>query len=277
MRAAAGQGLSRPARSPATRPASRARATAVSRTSCPSWARRAISAAAGRPCRATCTGWAASAVSPATARARSRSASARWSVLRADVCAICHDAPPRYGHVAAWRGTAMARADANPRARTERACARCHTTAGFLETVSTPERQPVDRRTPDGVGPVGISCSACHAVHDPKRPQAARASPRATRRCRRCSRVRPANVCLPCHTPDAADARAERIGGRGLAGARRPGSGDGRAADRRPAARRDRGRLRRLPPRRTRPTWNAAPATASARRRRSARLATGRR
>ncbi len=133
-------------------------------------------------------------------------ASARWSVLRADVCAVCHDAPPRYGHVAAWRGTAMARADANPRARSERACARCHTTAGFLATVSTPERQPVDRRTPEGVGPVGISCSACHAVHDPKRPQAARALLRDTPVPAMLSGT-PANVCLPCHTPDAADAR----------------------------------------------------------------------
>ena len=29
---------------------------------------------------------------------------ARWSILRADVCAYCHDAPPRYGHVEGWRG-----------------------------------------------------------------------------------------------------------------------------------------------------------------------------
>jgi len=133
-------------------------------------------------------------------------ASARWSVLRADVCAVCHDAPPRYGHVAAWRRTAMARADANPRARNEPACARCHTTAGFLATVSTPERQPVDRRTPDGVGPVGISCSACHAVHDPKRPQAGRGLLRDTPVPAMLAGTA-ANVCLPCHTPDAADAR----------------------------------------------------------------------
>ena len=75
-------------------------------------------------------------------------ASARWSILRTDVCAVCHDAPPRYGHVVAWRQSAMARADQDPRARTERACARCHTTAGFLAAVSPPERAPVDRRAP---------------------------------------------------------------------------------------------------------------------------------
>ena len=31
--------------------------------------------------------------------------SARWAVLRSDVCATCHDAPPRYGHVAAFATT----------------------------------------------------------------------------------------------------------------------------------------------------------------------------
>jgi hypothetical protein len=133
-------------------------------------------------------------------------ASARWSVLRADVCAVCHDAPPRYGHVVAWRQTAMARADQDPRARGDQACARCHTTAGFLTAVATPERAPVDRRAPDDAGPVGITCSACHAVHDPKRPQGATHLLRATP-------VPPLlagaaeSVCLPCHTPDAGDAR----------------------------------------------------------------------
>ena len=131
--------------------------------------------------------------------------SARWSVLRADVCAVCHDAPPRYGHVAAWRATAMARADQDPRARHERACARCHTTWGFLETVATPERIAGARRPPDEAGPIGITCSACHAVHDPKRP-GARALLRET--------PTPAllagaanSVCLSCHSPAADDPR----------------------------------------------------------------------
>jgi hypothetical protein len=131
--------------------------------------------------------------------------SARWSVLRADVCAVCHDAPPRYGHVLAWRLTAMARADQNLRARSERACARCHTTAGFLEAVATPERAPVDRRAPDGVGAVGIGCAACHAVHDPKTPGAPRllrATPTPALLTGAAS-----SVCLPCHTPDAGDTR----------------------------------------------------------------------
>ena len=82
-------------------------------------------------------------------------ASARWSVLRADVCAVCHDAPPRYGHVAAWRGTRMAHADRDARAASDRACARCHTTWGFVETMERfpGERdRPVDRRPPAHAG-----------------------------------------------------------------------------------------------------------------------------
>jgi len=130
---------------------------------------------------------------------------ARWSVLRADVCAVCHDAPPRYGHVLSWRLTAMARADQDPRARSDRACARCHTTWGFLEAFATPERKPVDRRPPDDVGLVGISCSACHAVHDPKRPgeqHLLRSTPAPALLAGASE-----NVCLPCHTPDGGDAR----------------------------------------------------------------------
>jgi hypothetical protein len=130
---------------------------------------------------------------------------ARWSILRADVCAVCHDAPPRYGHVVAWRGTAMAHADQDPRARAEPACARCHTTWGFLAAVATPERAPVDRRPPDGVGPVGISCGACHAVHDTGGPAAAhllRTTPVPALLAGATS-----SICLNCHAPDAADAR----------------------------------------------------------------------
>jgi hypothetical protein len=133
-------------------------------------------------------------------------ASARWGILRTDVCAVCHDAPPRYGHVVALRQSAMARADQNPRARSERACARCHTTAGFLAAVATPERAPVDRSAPDGAGPVGITCSACHAVHDPRRPDGATRLLRSIPVPALLANA-PRNICLSCHTPDAADTR----------------------------------------------------------------------
>ena len=127
--------------------------------------RRARAALVGGACRGRCAGSAASAASRVTDRARCPRASARWGVLRADVCATCHDAPARYGHVAAWRTTAMARADRDARAGADRACARCHTTWGFLANASA-EAARIDRRPPVEVGPVGVTCAACHAVHD---------------------------------------------------------------------------------------------------------------
>jgi hypothetical protein len=90
-------------------------------------------------------------------------ASARWAILRADVCATCHDAPPTYGHVTAWRSSRMARADADPMARSQAECARCHTTSGFLASL---EGKPDNRRAPPDTGPIGIACAACHAPHD---------------------------------------------------------------------------------------------------------------
>jgi hypothetical protein len=74
---------------------------------------------------------AASAARRATARRRSPRRGRAWSILRADVCAVCHDAPPRYPKVAAWRASKMARADATPGTRAE-GCRDCHTTWGFL-------------------------------------------------------------------------------------------------------------------------------------------------
>jgi hypothetical protein len=125
--------------------------------------------------------------------------SARWSLLRADVCAVCHDAPPRYGHVAAWRTSRMATADRDPRT-TAAPCARCHTTAGFLAATGA---LAGDRRTPEGVGPLGIGCAACHAVHaaqaptpgllrEPAVPAVLGEPPSSAR-----------TICLGCHAPDA--------------------------------------------------------------------------
>ncbi len=133
----------------------------------------------------------------------------RWALLRADVCATCHDAPPEYGHVAAWRSSRMARADADPRARVDAACARCHTTAGFL--AQTGER-PGAWDAPSEAGPVGIACAVCHAVHDPAvathpahallRSVALPASLEGA------SIPEPSRVCVPCHAPDRALAPA---------------------------------------------------------------------
>ena len=116
----------------------------------------------------------------------------RWAIVRSDVCAICHDAPPRYGHVVAWRGSAMSRSDEDPRTRAV-GCRDCHTTLGFLARIGVREvgagstgmagalaagavpdagstGQPMEpaARHDDvqaSVGPIGIACAACHAPH----------------------------------------------------------------------------------------------------------------
>jgi hypothetical protein len=136
-------------------------------------------------------------------------AHARWSILRSDVCAHCHDAPPRYGHVVAWRTTSMARADRDPRARSDRACTPCHTTWGFLREIDARVEQDKhdDRAPPPGVGTIGITCAACHAVHDAsagaeRRPGLLR-SPRLSAMFDHLpaeARAR-SGTCLPCHTP----------------------------------------------------------------------------
>ena len=85
----------------------------------------------------------------------------RWTVLRSELCGTCHDAPPRYGHLVAWRTTAMART-ARRAGVGQPACRGCHTTDGFLERLAVPEvhRPPADE-------PLGLGCVACHGPHDP--------------------------------------------------------------------------------------------------------------
>jgi len=88
--------------------------------------------------------------------------SGRWAILRTDVCATCHDAPPTYGHVDAWRSSRMARSDADPRTRATPVCVRCHTTSGFLAR----EGDKGSRSAPSDAGALGIACAACHAAHE---------------------------------------------------------------------------------------------------------------
>lgn len=83
--------------------------------------------------------------------------SARWAIMRSDVCAVCHDAPPRYGHVQAFQTSRMARADRDPTARNDPACARCHTSWGAVGRAAPPH----------DVEGFGLTCSTCHAVHAP--------------------------------------------------------------------------------------------------------------
>jgi hypothetical protein len=127
--------------------------------------------------------------------------SARWSVLRSDVCATCHDAPPRYGHARAFATTKMAAADHDARTRERAECARCHTTWGSL---GEPERRP-----PSEIGALGLGCVACHDVHRAGPPAShpgllrdidvLAALPSAPEAARGASRV-----CIPCHSPEPA-------------------------------------------------------------------------
>jgi hypothetical protein len=80
---------------------------------------------------------------------------ARFAMLNNDVCAVCHDAPPRYGHVEALEASRMGHADASPSARSDPTCARCHTAWGALGRAAPPE----------GAAPAGITCATCHDVH----------------------------------------------------------------------------------------------------------------
>jgi hypothetical protein len=138
--------------------------------------------------------------------------SARFAILRSGVCATCHDAPPRYGHVAAWNASAMARADHDSRTR-DAPCARCHTTWGFLDR---PKAKP-----PDPAGGAGIGCAACHAVHDAQAttggahgvaPHAngahslLRAEPLPELLSELPASASASRVCLPCHTASPSEA-----------------------------------------------------------------------
>jgi hypothetical protein len=113
---------------------------------------------------------------------------ARDRVLATDVCAVCHDAPPRYGHVVSWRETAMARPDESEALRSA-PCARCHTTAGFAGVDVEIHRAE-------------IACAACHSVHSEE------SGPALTRVVPIADGIGgpiatgPSRVCVACHSPD---------------------------------------------------------------------------
>ncbi len=135
--------------------------------------------------------------------------SARWAILRSDVCAVCHDAPPRYGHVLALESSRMGHADHALETR-QKACARCHTTWGAL-----------GRHEPElAQQALGLGCVTCHDVHphgekpsesaaktqpgllrDFPLPQALPSPP--------ASYLGPSRVCVSCHAPSSSLLRPE--------------------------------------------------------------------
>ncbi len=92
--------------------------------------------------------------------------SQRFALMRNDVCAVCHDSPPRYGHVQALQASRMGHADSSPEARREPACARCHTAWGAVGRPAPPDEDET----------FGLTCATCHDVHphgQASQPQAA--------------------------------------------------------------------------------------------------------
>jgi hypothetical protein len=127
--------------------------------------------------------------------------SARWAILRSDVCAVCHDAAPRYGHFQAFRTSRMAAADHDERARGDAACARCHTSWGAIGRAAPPHE----------LGGLGLTCATCHAVH-PTKPQLP-TEPGLLREFAMPSTLPspppsfngPSRVCVSCHAPSSND------------------------------------------------------------------------
>ncbi len=85
---------------------------------------------------------------------------AAWAILRSDVCATCHDFPPRYEHVVRYATTRMARSPSRPALR-RAPCNGCHTTSGFLTRIGASSKE---RTAPDEFQH-GLSCQTCHAAH----------------------------------------------------------------------------------------------------------------
>lgn len=134
---------------------------------------------------------------------------ARHRILRSAVCAYCHDAPPRYGHVAAWQTSAMSQTSRRVTDPTREGCASCHTTAGFLETQAAAEAHPVAKlpERPEPVAPAhGLDCVVCHDVHqrEPTRALLRTPNPPPSAEHLDAGSFATSRPCLNCHAPRAA-------------------------------------------------------------------------
>jgi hypothetical protein len=125
------------------------------------------------------------------------------SVLRTDVCATCHDAPPRYVHVEQWRASRMARSDVKPETRAGYACSRCHMTSGFLAMQGMHGLRFADEDDLHAE-PAGISCPACHASHGRHEGEALVRQPPMLAEFEADDGARHfegSAICIPCHAP----------------------------------------------------------------------------
>lgn len=141
--------------------------------------------------------------------------SQRFALMRNDVCAVCHDAPPRYGHVQALQASRMGHADSSVEARRDPACARCHTAWGAVGRPAPPDENET----------FGLTCATCHDVHPhgpTSHPVAAAAGEKPTHggllRQFPLPTTLPnppasfrgiSQVCVSCHAPSSSSARPE--------------------------------------------------------------------
>jgi hypothetical protein len=134
--------------------------------------------------------------------------SERHKLMHNDVCAVCHDAPPRYGHVQAIESSRMGHADSSPATRADPTCARCHTSWGAVGRPAPPGHAEAS----------GITCATCHDVH-PHGAQAATAKSHAgllrdfalpaTIPAPPASFQGVSRVCIACHAPSSNTLRPE--------------------------------------------------------------------
>lgn len=125
---------------------------------------------------------------------------ARARILRSDVCAYCHDAPPRYGHVKAWQESAMSQSARRLTDTSREDCAACHTTSGFLEAHAARGASP--RETPES-SPHGLDCVTCHDVHQREPTHALLRSPKPPPSADHLAAgtFNTSRPCLNCHAP----------------------------------------------------------------------------
>ncbi len=129
---------------------------------------------------------------------------ARAGILRSDVCAYCHDAPPRYGHVVAWQASAMSQTARRLTDPARKDCATCHTTSGFLEAHAARDATPHAEATREAPAH-GLDCVTCHDVHqrEPTRALLRAPKPPPSAAHLEAGSFPSSRACLNCHAPRA--------------------------------------------------------------------------
>ncbi len=116
-----------------------------------------------------------------------------WTGLSANVCAQCHDAPPRYHIVADWQRSVMSLPPAGSKAA-RADCASCHSAHGGIARLDgTTARRPKEEPEPQG-----ITCPVCHDPHEVRFPVQLRRFGDVTLAGRTVAAGRSA-VCFACH------------------------------------------------------------------------------